>query len=701
MTNSIDAIIFRRKSKIVFSAESTENVAPIGMVGAIIANVADLGYVFDEKFIGEMKLASSSTLKSLYDFVVSIIKEQNGIVYHRPMYRNFPVQVATASEEELYINAICHYLNPSFIPNYNTSYRFPFTDITEAKWIGLGVMEDIVDCFKTILESKASPSVQDVSDIETFVEFGFSCNAIFTNKERMATLFGIIGDGKTATSNQRKMIMNVWDTQVTTATDVLRFITSLSGGDVSLGKNTKYKNIPRSLRRLILSKLESMNPSNVGEDLMRHRNKWIRVAEKLHPREYSTQFPQTVDCFHALRNEGCKTYNSIIEYFIELGLIDEVLSKCATRPGDFARRLNALINKATNPNKVINEFAKVANSVSTTVLWQLYGYFRGRNELCSYKNRIFLPKKSHAVITIENNLKPLTDDITHRIVRVIIDAIIEKYKDKTEIKGKNVFIDDICQNLLIPSSNRSASSALRQVGRGSRFDLTAPTVRLFMYWQNIGSNRVDLDLSAVTFDADWNYLGNCSWTHLRGSNNAYYHSGDIVDAPTGASEFIDVNLNSLDPNVAYVVCNVNSYTGQKMNQLEVGFMGWMERSSVNSGEIFEPKSVKGRCDLTADATSTSPLIVDIRNNQIIWCDLATTIDGSGFRVENTLPITVATAAKATQMANTSASLYDIFVSNIIAQGADIVYRRSDADYVIAEDGDLSPFDLDRIMTDWV
>lgn len=708
MNVSINSILLRRKSKIEFVASNVKEVllpSTEGMVGAIIANVAKLGYVLDVNLIDELKKANYSQLVSFHSFIISQINELIGYVNHRPMYPNFPSQVASASDEELYINAIMHYLGDSFgvriMPSYDVNYRLPFCELSTAKWIGLGTFDDITDCFKSILESKASPSQQDREDMETFIEVGFVPKAVFVNKEVMAAFFGVV-EGKSISATQRAKIKNIWDTQVSTATDVLRFVTAISNGDVSLGKNTKFKNIPRPLRKFILSKLESMNQNNVGEDMMRHRQKWIRLGEKLHPREYTSQFPKTAKCFSEIRNGGCVTYNSTIEFNLTLGNMEAVIAQCSNRPGDFARRLNQLISKSKNPQTVIDAFSKVASSVSTPVLWQLYGYFCGRNAICSYKNRIFLPKKSSIAITTENTLTPFSEDITTRVIVAINDALYNAYKEKTEVKGKKVFIDPICANLLIPSGNRSVSTALRQVGRGSRFDLKKSTVRLFMYWKDIKNSRVDLDLSAVTFDADWNFLGHCSWTNLRGSRSSYYHSGDITSAPNGASEFIDINLDNLDKNVRYVVCNVNSFTGQKMNQLEVGFMGWMERSNVNSGEIYEPTSVEGRCDLTADASSSSPLIVDVETKQIVWCDLPTTLTGGGYHVGNTLPITVATAAKATRMAETSASLFDIFATNIIAQdGADVVFERSEADFVIAEDGDLSPFDLTRIMADWV
>jgi hypothetical protein len=138
-----------------------------------------------------------------------------------------------------------------------------------------------------------------------------------------------------------------------------------------------------------------------------------------------------------------------------------------------------------------------------------------------------------------------------------------------------------------------------------------------------------------------------------------------------------------------------------MNELQTGFMGWMEREYAGSGEIYEPKSVEGRCDLTADATSTCPLILDVTNREVIWADLAITLNGWGGNVHNTVDGAIATADLTSRMSATRASLQDLFTTSVVARGGEIVDNREDAAMVIAEDGDISPFDLTNITANWL
>jgi len=720
MNYEIQSILLRRKSKIYFQTindlKGLGHPANRGMVGAIIANVAELGYVLDNKLIKELRDASPSELEKFYLEIMALLKAQLGVVRHKPMYPNFPKQVAEAAYEELWINAIMHYFGDAIgtriMPEYEEEPRFPFCELTKAKWIGLATKEDAEACFKSILEAKSSPSVQDKEDMAAFVANNYSCTPVFTNKETLGYFVGYIGMVKKFQITAYPTFEAAYS-QVKTATDVLRIVVAYSEGDISLATNTKFKNMSRSMRRMLLHMLDNMNQESVGEDMMRYRGMWVRLGEKLHAGEFTTKFPKIAETFRLIRNGGAPTFNSTVERAMKIGDWFTLLATLQKRPGDFARRLNAVLSKAENKQSVINTFRAVATKVSTPVLWQLYGYFVGRDTLCAYKNRMFLPKgNTPTALVSDNNLTPIARAYTTELVKAIEKALEIKYSEKESMEGKKVFIDESAINLLIPTGNRSASTALRQVGRGSRFQIgvNKSTIRLFVYWKDVEksadswSNRVDLDLSAVMYDRDWNCLGQCSWTQLRhGSGNqaAMVHSGDITSAPNGASEFLDINLDKLSSNVAYIAANVFCYTGQKMTQLDVGFMGWMEREYPGSGEIYEPKSVQGRCDLTADATSTCPLILDVQSREIVWADLAVTINGGGRSVHNTVIKSIATADLVTRMAATRATLYELFVSNIIARKGEIVSKREDANYVIAEDGDLSPYDVATIMADWM
>lgn len=705
MNSEINSILFARKSKVQFKAGSnfTDPKVTMGMLGAIIGNFSNLGYVMSTDLHAELLCASPDELVKFYAEVYPMLANAVGATYrHKPMYPNFPQQVMEASDAELYVNQVIHYigafyLGETILPEYTSTIKFPFCELTKAKWLGLATETEAVECFGQILSAKSSPSVQDKADITTFLSNGYFSGVDVTNKETLA--FAIVAANKNGATAMHFFLKD----QLKTATDVLRVAVVYSNGDVSLEKKTRFAKFSRKARKGLLAVLETMNADSVGEDMMRFRSQWVRLGEILHPLEYKNQFPKTADNFSKIRNEGVATFNSKVERALTANDFATCINLLKTRPGDFARRLNALMSKVDVKTDVMTPFKEVAEKVSTPVLWQLYGYFAGHKNICSFRNRLFVPKTS-PVIVAENNLKSLG---VHAVgmAQIVYEALKKKYSAKPSL-GK-VWVDPICENLLIPTGNRTASKALRQVGRGSRFPLAEgkDVVRLFIYWKDQGGNRVDLDLSAVYFDADFNYKGSCDWSNYIGQSNrpnaVCVYSGDIVSAPEGASEFLDINLNNVPADVRYIACNVYNYTSYKMSQMDVAFAGWMAREGLGSGEIYEPKSVEGRCDLTADAVSVSPMMVDVQTREIIWTDMAMQL-GGGYRcVANSLDKATATADMISRMSKTRASLEDLFYTVCEGTGSTLVSDREDADYVIAEDGDLSPFDVAKIMSEWV
>src|SRR5262249_52839214 len=150
----------------------------------------------------------------------------------------------------------------------------------------------------------------------------------------------------------------------------------------------------------------------------------------------------------------------------------------------------------------------------------------------------------------------------------------------------------------------------RTVARGSRLSLPpGPIIRLFLWWRN-GRSRTDIDLSAALFDSDFRYVDVLSYYSLK--SWGAIHSGDIVDGPKGAAEFIDLDTDVLrQRGIRYVTATLSSYTQQPYCELPECFAGWMNREAAGSGEIFEARTVVDRLDLTAETIFALPLVFDL------------------------------------------------------------------------------------------
>ncbi|MEN3266058.1 MAG: tellurium resistance protein TerZ [Pseudonocardia sp.] len=86
------------------------------------------------------------------------------------------------------------------------------------------------------------------------------------------------------------------------------------------------------------------------------------------------------------------------------------------------------------------------------------------------------------------------------------------------------------------------------------------------------SQSIDLDASALLFDAGGNLVDAVWFRQLRSQDGSVQHTGDnLTGAGEGDDEAILVDLMRLSPAVAQIVFVVNSFTGQDFSQIENAF----------------------------------------------------------------------------------------------------------------------------------
>jgi len=557
------------------------------------------------------------------------------------MYPNFPRQVMEASDAELFINAVMHYLGDvcglRILPEYVKENREELDDISSLKIIELGSIDDYANHMTNVIRSNTEFTPDQRDEVKSFfgyskVLFKHSLPVNFTNKENMCFVSGLLWENTQASIKAVSGFTK-------TATDVLRVAVAISDGDISLAEKTKFKNFKAFERRALLQLLNGVK--SPLEDMNRYREMWLRLGERIHPGTYKTRYKKAFKAFDVLRNDATsiKSFNSDVERYIKNGEIDNAVRALSSRPGEFARRLNQLLSKSSpqQTSRVLSKFEDVAPQVSEKVLLGIQSYFSQRNVLADGNFRLFYPKGQTAKsFIIEDDRTPIAQNAIDSLLEIIESALLKQYSDFDELG--NVYIDPTLEKYYLPSGNRSSSSSLMKLTRGTRVPLNenASTIRLFCWWKDISSGfyrRVDIDLSASYYDSDWKFISQVSYTNLRSSKVKSYHSGDITSAPNGACEFIDIDIKSTSTNNArYVVYQVYSFTRQPMSQIPELKVGWMERKSPNSGEIFEPKTVTDVFELDSNAQNVIPVVFDLETREVVIAD--TILGNNGFSNRN-------------------------------------------------------------------
>ncbi len=664
---------------------------------ALNSNLESLGYTLSPALIKAVSTLSISELCEFYTVLVTDLKDMVGAnVDFKPMYPNFPEQVKQASETELYLNAAIHYfgdwIGTRILPHYEKEKREDLNDKIEYKIINFGSEQDFELIFTTLLGAKSSITEADKADVEWFIkEYGDDIIRLIPDEIPLKENIALLGGCLIKYTNVFNEIVIPY---IKTATDVLRLAVALSDGDISLAENIKFKNPTKPQRRLLLTLLE--NCKNITEDMLRYKDRWKRLGEKLHPFQYKNVFPKSCEAFDIIRNDKkFSSFNSKIEASLLSKNIDQTLVLLKSRPGEFARRLDNLLRITNNQDDVLKVFEDIASKVSNAVLLQVLTHFKYRN--LPREIRTFFPKGivSRAK-AIEYNLPNIDEAVCKQVVLICETELIEKYKLLPPLG--NVYIDEVLKNYTVPFALRSASKAIKTISRGSKLDLPeGNTIRFFIWWRD-GKHRTDLDLSAIGLDDNHNHKVDIAYYNLKGIGG--YHSGDITSAPSGASEFIDIDVELfLKEQIRYVVMCVNSFTSQPFYDLPECFAGFMVRQFANSGEIYDPKTVENKFDLTANTQLAIPMIIDLLERKVHWTDI-------GIREHNLYSNNVANNMRSiTIIAKAMTSLvkpntYDLFNLHLKARGYKVT-NITNANTIFALDKGTTPFDADKIISTYI
>ncbi len=715
MENSVFNIILRRKNRVFIndddmlkslSAAAGEKNKQI--VATMNKNIEVFGYTMSETLFDKLVHMKAKNREVVYDALVSGLKEITGAdkVYN-PMYPNFPESVMEKDDFELYFNAIVHYWSfGTLLPYEEKEERAPLFNTAKVKVLEAGSFDDLNNIFNNFCASKTSLSKNDVDDM------------IFTLNSAKVTLPDEIPFKENAACVCRLLIDTGVDTDgslckkyVKTATDVLRLITAMSDGDVSLAENTKFRNLKRSERRIIMNLLAGCG--NAAEDMSRYACKWIRVGEKLHPGEFAKNehYTKVVQAFGVIRNDGkIQSFAGKVDAAVASGDVNAVVSLLKKRPGEFARRIDFLLrtfDKDADRKTVIMGFASVAKDVSSTVLLQVREHFINKLD-GSDDMRVFFPKGNLARSYYVKNDKTeaIPEDTMKMVIAVCENALVNIYGNR-EFLGK-VYIDEVLKDYTVPFSLRSAGKTMTAVSRGSRIAIDDNTkiIRPFIWWTNTKDDIIDVDLSVAVFADDWNCLEHVSYNNLESDRFGICHSGDIINGGPvdgeGAAEFIDLDIDkALSAGARYAVFNVYNFSNENFSKMEHAAFGFMTRNDMKSGEIFEPSTVKQRMDLASATTTCIPVIFDLKERVFVWCDMALTADHvragfGGINVESNLPSVVVTCKAMVDVKKPN--LYDLFTFNAKARGV-ITDNPDEADinFGLDDNCDVKPSDIDVIV----
>ncbi|MGW7332100.1 hypothetical protein ACWGIU_26610 [Streptomyces sp. NPDC054840] len=426
-----------------------------------------------------------------------------------------------------------------------------------------------------------------------------------------------------------------------TVTDVLRLACALAGGDVGLQEPTRLRGISRAARRALLGGLDALvgaAPAKLA-DVHAHREMWKRLGERLHPHEYP-QWPHAADVFAVARGEkAARSFDSRVEelhaHLDPTGAAE--LLKAA--PGKLFRSLDRLLRSASTRDErdaVAAAAEQVVPDVSGRVLLSVRQHLHNRGEATG-EQRVFVNRSGRAWVT-EDTRPPVFAPECKRMITAI-DAELRRRLPAVD----HLLIDPDVLDVALPLSGKATAAGLGVLPRGSVSRVDGELLRFFVFWKQT-ARSTDYDLSAALLGPDYSTISWLSYTNLLDIGGK--HSGDITNAPEGASEFIDLRLDAVRGTC--IVPQVNIFSGEGFEEVQESFFGFMLRGADQGGRPFEPRTVRMKSDLRGPGRVALPLVF-LRGAdgrwRAKWLHLYLTGSPSYNRVEDNR-VTVATLMRA-------------------------------------------------------
>lgn len=641
------------------------------------AELMQFGVMLDERSLSCIMLQTCENIIRYHDEVIAYLKYIKGDGNYRPLYDGFPQQVMEMSEAELFWNAIRHYWsNGEWVPNAYTKAKPTAFEYPTCKVLSPCSEAKFNRIFTDILSVNQSITPMDKEVVKWFLS-SYPRSWIALNlpkeipfKENLCFLLSI--DGAPGVEY--------------TYTDILRTAAYLSDGDVSLATNTRFR-LTNQQRAWIMHLLElkTLRNNREGqefldslEDLKKHRNKWLALFNHIHADSKRFRKPKYANAqrvvellrFHA---DKIHTWNAKVENE-HFGV---VMKQMMQRPGEFARRLNALLQslwKVDFPdNKILHCFGEVADKISNKVLFELYTYFEGRRE--DQKQRTVFIKGARKPVKL-TPLEALPKELVDWIQSTILGAITRKLAAWPKL-GK-VIIDEKLKNIPLPTNMRSISETDTPVVRGTRMPINVDhtkTVRFYVHWKDERGTE-DIDLSATLLGMGQRITVSWNGLYKLGSKECLVaHSGDVRYRKGGCAEYIDINIKELrKQGLRYVLVDVRNFEGRSMKSLSPAF-GYMEREHPESNKTWIPNTVAASWRLQSEAKACIAVMIDLETMEYIPLDIdSNSITATG-DTESLL------TAMRMYMEPPKLSVHDLVMWHAEARGVEVVEQAEEGEEV--------------------
>lgn len=349
---------------------------------------------------------------------------------------------------------------------------------------------------------------------------------------------------------------------------------------------------------------------------------WCGLLHHIH---YRPKCEKAKEFVEAMRGKGNGSVYSKFEKAMADGDVRAavITLKEGKGSGALLRNLNYIVSRIEKPED-LNFLLESIGTKNNVILFQLLLNYR--------KNPVNPYGEGRNFCFVKHNVMQVHQETAEEMARrksVISQGqsnAIAKFMEenlKKNLKGKlgKVYVEDSMKNIALPLQESASQGGFGVLAKGSRIVIPeGKKIRAFTFWEKVN----DIDLSVIGMRKDGSQQ-EFSWrTMANNQSDAITFSGDETSGYRGGSEYFDIDLEEfqkLYPDVEYLVFCDNVFSGSNFDKCFCK-AGFMMRDRLDSGEIYEPKTVQTSFLINCPSTFAYLFGIDLKSREMIWLNVA-------------------------------------------------------------------------------
>lgn len=546
---------------------------------------------------------------------------QLGTNVPKPFYTGFPQSVRELSPDKLLFDQLVH---------YQKTYGFqlweePGHSIMESSYERLAFSEEC-----EIKEFSVVPETVAVTKLAEYVENLLSGTRPLSEEQYMFVAeyietYDYVVKNCASKNTAVRLLTEFRDldfARFLSMSDVIRVVDEINYYEYE-NDNLRKLNLRNQDRKFITALINSLFSADKCDirTCFEKKSYWNGLLHHIHYKPFNDISLQFVELMRG--NENLSVYSEFEKAMAENDIKTAAAAlKAGKGSAAVLRNLNYLLSRCKNEDDLQFIMDNIGSN-NIIVLIQLlmnYGNYSPNSNGRFFKfiryNKLVIHSETEREIARRHSA--ISSDMAEKVYAAVYGQLKENLGGRL---GK-VYIDDNMKNIALPLQEATSSGGYGVLPKGSRIHIKdGKKIRAFTYWEKVS----DIDLSVIGIMADGREV-EFSWRTMYGKQNkAITYSGDETSGYNGGSEYFDVSLDvfkELYPDIKYLVFCDNIYSGGITFDACLCKAGYMIRDNMDSGEIFEPKTVESSFVINSDSTFAYLFGIDLEKNDFVWLNIS-------------------------------------------------------------------------------